>query len=77
MTCVICKSGILEAGTTTVTLERGTTLIVIRRVPATICPNCGESYLDDAVVDQVYQAADDATAAGVEIDVREFHHVSA
>lgn len=77
MTCVICKSGTPEAGNTTVTLERGKTLVVFRRVPAKICPNCGESYLDDRVVDEVYRAADDAAKAGVEFDVREFHHISA
>ncbi len=77
MTYVICKSGTPEAGKTTVTLERGKTLIVFRRVPAQICPNCGESYLDDGVVDEVYHAADEAANAGVEVDVREFHHVSA
>lgn len=77
MTCVICKSGTPEAGKTTVTLERGKALIVFRRVPAKICPNCGESYLDDGVVTEVYHAADQAAKAGVEVDVREFHHVSA
>jgi YgiT-type zinc finger domain-containing protein len=77
MTCVICKSGTPQAGKTTVTLERGKALIVFRRVPAQICPNCGESYLDDGVVAEVYHAADQAAKAGVEVDVREFHHVSA
>ena len=77
MTCVICKSGTLEAGKTTVTLERGNALIVFRRVPAKICPNCGESFLDDGVGEAVYHAADQAAKAGVEVDVREFHHVSA
>lgn len=76
MTCVICKIGKLEAGKTTVTLERGKALIVFRRVPAKICPNCGESYLDDGVVAEVYHAADQAAKAGVEVDAREFHHVS-
>lgn len=77
MTCVICKSGIPDAGKTTVTWERGKPLPVFRRVPATIYPNCGESYLDEGVVDQVYRAADEAARAGVEVDVREFHHASA
>ncbi|PSR20618.1 MAG: hypothetical protein C7B45_13975 [Sulfobacillus acidophilus] len=74
-TCVICKSGTPEAGKTTVTLARGKALIVFRRVSARICPNCGETYLDDGVVDELYHAADQAAKAGVEVDVREFHHV--
>ena len=67
VTCVICKSGIPETGQTTLTLERGKTLIVFRGVPATICPNCGESYLDEDVVGQVYQAADEAVRTGAEV----------
>jgi len=58
-------------------LERGKTLIVFRRASAKICPNCGGRYLDDGVVDEVYNAADQAAKAVVEVDVREFHHVSA
>ncbi|WP_298336225.1 type II toxin-antitoxin system MqsA family antitoxin [Ferrimicrobium sp.] len=77
MKCAICKSGKLEEGVTAVTVERGGTLVVFRRVPARICPNCGESYLEAAVVDAVCQAGDEAASAGVEVDVREFHHVSA
>ncbi|MHB1954641.1 MAG: YgiT-type zinc finger protein [Sulfobacillus sp.] len=45
--------------------------------PAKICPNCGESYLDEGVVDAVYHVADEAARAGVEVDVREFEQVSA
>ncbi|MCL6563750.1 MAG: YgiT-type zinc finger protein, partial [Firmicutes bacterium] len=36
--CVICKRGIPQAGTTTVTVERPGTLVVFRQVPAQICP---------------------------------------
>jgi len=42
MKCVICQYGETEAGTTTVTLTRGETTIVIRDVPAQICTTCGE-----------------------------------
>lgn len=76
MTCVICKNGTPEGGKTTLTLEREGTLVVFRRVPANICPNCGESYIDQEVVEQVYREADEAVHAGVEIDVREFHPIT-
>jgi len=46
MKCVVCQYGETESGTTTVTLTRGETTIVIREVPAQICTICGEEYLD-------------------------------
>ena len=42
MKCVICQYGETEPGTTTVTLTRDETTIVIRDVPAQICTICGE-----------------------------------
>jgi len=45
MQCVICKHGELDAGTTTVTLERDDVTLVFKDVPARVCENCGESYV--------------------------------
>ena len=48
MKCLICEYGETEPGTTTVTLTRGETTIVIREVPAQIRSICGEEYVDAA-----------------------------
>ena len=48
MTCLICKNGKTLKGKATVTLTRGATILVIRGVPARICRNCGEEYVDEA-----------------------------
>ena len=47
MNCVICKTGQAVDGTTTVTLQRGDSVIVIKDVPAKVCGDCGEYYLDE------------------------------
>ena len=47
MTCLICKAAEPVQGTTTVTLERGELTLVIKEVPALVCPNCGEDYVDE------------------------------
>ena len=47
MTCVICKNGDVTGGTTTVTLERGHTTLVVKGFPARVCLTCGEEYVDD------------------------------
>jgi len=69
MKCVICRQGRTDKGLTTVTLERGHTTVVIKDVPAEICENCGEYYLDEEVTDRIYKLAEQAVKDGVEIEV--------
>jgi len=71
MKCVICKHGETEAGHTTVTLERGQTLLVFRNVPAQVCANCGEAYVSEETTAQLLEEAEEAVRARVQVDVRE------
>ena len=72
MKCQICKNGELSAGTTTVSLTRGESTVVIKAVPAEVCDNCGEYYLSEKVTRQVYAIADDAVRSGAEVEVLRF-----
>ncbi len=72
MKCVICKRGETREGQTTVTLEREGAALVVRKVPAQVCENCGEAYLDAAVTRRLLEAARQALRAGVDVDIREF-----
>jgi YgiT-type zinc finger domain-containing protein len=72
MQCVICKQGTTEPGTATVTLERGGMTLVVKGVPALICSNCGEEYLDEATTTRLLDVAEAAAQAGVQVDVREY-----
>ena len=45
MRCVICKQTEVRSGWATVTLERDSLTLVFKRVPAQVCPNCGEEYV--------------------------------
>lgn len=69
MNCLICKTGKTESGTTTVTLERDTTVVVIKDVPAQVCDNCGEYYLSEEVSSRIYALAEEAVKRKVEIEV--------
>ncbi len=69
MKCVICRQGQTNKGLTTVTLERGRTTVVIRNVPAEICENCGEYYLNETVTDNIQKLAELAVLHGVEVEV--------
>lgn len=72
MNCVVCKRGETQPGTTTVTLEREGAALVVRKVPAQICGNCGEAYVEAEVTRKLLQSAREALRAGVEVEVREF-----
>jgi YgiT-type zinc finger domain-containing protein len=72
MKCVLCKQGDTRAGETTVTLQRGNTIVVLKAVPAEICENCGEYYLSADVTERVMACADVAARNGVEIEVMNY-----
>jgi hypothetical protein len=55
-----------------VTLERGEATIVVRGVPAEVCENCGEEYLDETTTVALLKTADDVAQAGVRVDVRDY-----
>lgn len=69
MTCVICKTGRTEPGVTTVTLQRGNTVVVIKDVPAQICEDCGEYYLGELEAQKVNTLAEGATERNAELEI--------
>ena len=72
MKCPICKLGQTAAGTVTVTLERGGLTLVVKAVPAQVCDNCGEEYVDEKAAAQLLGEAETSARAGTEINVRHF-----
>jgi len=77
MKCVVCRHGQTRPGHTTVTLERNSGALVIRKVPAEVCENCGEAYVSAEVTRSLLAAASQTLRAGVEVDIREFAATSA
>jgi YgiT-type zinc finger domain-containing protein len=71
MKCVICKQGETKLGKASVTLERDGMTLVIKGVPANICANCGEEYVNEKITKELLKAAEEAVKAGVQVDIRE------
>lgn len=69
MTCVICKTGGTRDGHTTVTLQRGGTVVVVKDVPAAVCDTCGEYYLSEKVAERLYAQADAAVQRHAEVEI--------
>ncbi len=72
MKCMICKHGETKKGTTTVTLEKDDSTIVFKEVPAHICDNCGEKYIDSSVTKELLKKARKIVESGVEVDIRKY-----
>lgn len=72
MKCVICREGETKPGKATVTLERDGMTLVVKGVPAEICENCGEEYVDEETTRRLLKMAEDAARSGVQVDVREY-----
>ena len=72
MKCTICKQGETRPGEATVTLTRGETMVVVKGVPADVCENCGEYYLQDDTSGSVLTLAEEAAQKGGEVEIRQF-----
>lgn len=72
MKCVICKMSETRAGKATVTLERNGATLVFKGVPASICANCGEEFVDEKTASGLLKSAEQAAQAGVQVDIREY-----
>ena len=72
MNCPICKTGKMAPGFATVVLTRGDSTVVIKEVPATVCDDCGEYYLDEEATRIVYARSEELVAAGTDVSVLRF-----
>ena len=72
MKCVICKKGDTQPGKVTVTLDKEGATLVFRGVPARICSNCGEEYVDGDITSNLLASAAEAARSGIEVEVRQY-----
>jgi YgiT-type zinc finger domain-containing protein len=69
MTCLDCKHGIPEKGKVTVSFDKDNCTVVIKEVPAMVCPVCGAYYLDEAITQKVLELGSAAVKTGSEVEV--------
>ena len=70
--CVVCKSGEVRTGTTTLTVERGKMTVVLKEIPARVCDSCGEAYFDEMTTVRIETIVEQLQRSGVEVAVQEF-----
>ena len=72
MTCVVCRHGETQPGTTTVTFHREGRTLVVNEVPAEVCENCSEAYVAEDVTAHLLQIAAEARSAQAVVLVRDY-----
>ena len=53
-------------------MTRDGMILVIRNVPAEVCENRREAYVDEITSREILHRAEEAASAGVMVDVREY-----
>jgi len=70
--CPLC-GGDKKPGTTTFTADLGFGLVVVRDVPATVCGQCGEDWIDDSIAKQLEAIVNDAKKKRLQVEVTSFN----
>lgn len=65
MICVICTQAQIIDTLTQVAFARAEFRLLVKSVPALVCPICGEAYVDEAVARQLLQIADETSETGI------------
>jgi YgiT-type zinc finger domain-containing protein len=66
--CPLCR-GSKVSGETTFTADLGSGVVVVRRVQATVCSQCGEEWIDDATARRLEQVVNEARSKHSEVEV--------
>ena len=69
--CAFCGGG-LARGTANVPFSRGERVFVVKGVPAEVCGDCGEPYLDGPTLDRVLAIFKQLEAADAEVSVARY-----
>ena len=73
--CPLC-SGKIEPGTTTFTVDLKTGVVIVRNVPAFVCTQCGEDWIDNPVSIRLEGIAARARARNTQLEMVSMARIS-
>jgi len=66
--CPLC-GGIKRAGKTTYSVDLGFGVVVVRNVPATVCSQCGEEWIDADTAQKLERFTEEARQRGHQVEI--------
>ena len=72
MKCAICHEGYTKPGHINSKLERDGTFVIVKQVPALICDNCGEEYLEDGIAEKLLAQVETVFISGNPVEIIDF-----
>ena len=69
--CPLC-GGNKKAGKTIFTVSLGEGVLVVRDVPASVCGQCGENWIDDKTASRLERLTSDARKKHLQVEVAAF-----
>ena len=69
--CPLC-AGKKKAGTTTFTADLDFGVVVVRKVPAMVCAQCGADWINDRAAKQLEDIVNDARKRRLQVEVMAF-----
>ena len=69
MICTDCKHGVPTLGKVSVSYDKGETTVVVKDVPAKVCPVCGAYYLDIDTTEKIHQIGKNAENNGAVVEI--------
>lgn len=74
--CPLC-GGAKEPGTTTFTVDLKFGVLVVRDVPALVCSQCGDAWIEDAVAAKLETVVADARRRQAVVEVTRWKQIAA
>ena len=74
MNCLICRQAEIVAGFTSMPFERGEFKLVINKIPAQICPSCGDALVDEDVAIRLLSNTEDMIYEGIFEVIRDYSY---
>ena len=71
MTCIVCGGDLIEK-TTTYTAGQDDSVLIVKNVPANVCSQCGEEYINADVCKDLEKIERDAKESATEIYVTNY-----
>ncbi len=69
--CPLCKTR-MKSGKTDLVMRRGKSVVVIEKVPALVCPQCGEASIVDKIAKIAFEIAEKKIDQGVSLEFCKF-----